>query len=84
LAIALDVPVLFAWAMQDRIDSFAATEPTIRQMKRAQVAEFQGGHAAFLERPEQFAAIFDRFATEVLETRDIPMLPKTRTIRGSD
>jgi pimeloyl-ACP methyl ester carboxylesterase len=84
LAIALDVPVLFAWAMQDRINSFAATEPTIRQMKRAQVAAFQGGHAAFLERPEQFAAIFDRFATEILETRDVRMLPKTRAIRGSD
>jgi len=74
LAVALDVPVLFAWAMQDRINSFADAEPTIRRMKRAQVVKFQGGHAAFLERPEQFAAAFDRFASEILETRDAPAL----------
>jgi pimeloyl-ACP methyl ester carboxylesterase len=82
LAIALDVPVLFAWAMQDWINPFTAAEATIRQMKRAQVAKFQGGHAAFLERPEQFAATFDRFATEILETGDIPMLRKTGAIYG--
>jgi pimeloyl-ACP methyl ester carboxylesterase len=69
LAIALDVPVLFAWAMQDRINSFAATESTIQQMKRAQVVKFEGGHAAFLEQPEQFAATFDSFATEILGTQ---------------
>jgi len=82
LAIALDVPVLFAWAMQDWINPFTAAEPTIRQMKRAQVAKFQGGHAAFLERPEQFAATFDRFATEILAARDIPMLRKTGAVNG--
>jgi pimeloyl-ACP methyl ester carboxylesterase len=83
LAIGLDVPVLFAWAMQDWINSFAATEPTIRQMKRAQVAKFQGGHAAFLEQPEQFAATFDRFATEILDTVDIPTPRKIGAINGS-
>jgi pimeloyl-ACP methyl ester carboxylesterase len=82
LAIALDVPVLFAWAMQDWINPFTAAEPTIRRMKRAQVAKFQGGHAAFLERPEQFAATFDRFATEILAARDIPMLRKTGAVNG--
>jgi len=82
LAIALDVPVLFAWAMQDWINPFTAAEPTIRRMKRAQVAKFQGGHAAFLERPEQFAATFDRFATEILAARDIPMLHKTGAVNG--
>jgi hypothetical protein len=35
--------------MQDWINPFTAAEPTIRQMKRAQVAKFQNGHAAFLE-----------------------------------
>ena len=82
LAIALDVPVLFAWAMQDWINPFTAAEPTIRRMKRARVAKFQGGHAAFLERPEQFAATFDRFATEILAARDIPMLRKTGAVNG--
>jgi pimeloyl-ACP methyl ester carboxylesterase len=72
LAMALDVPVLFAWAMQDRINSFADAEPTIRQMKRTAVIKFQGGHAAFLEQPAQFAAAFDRFAREILGTRDTP------------
>jgi pimeloyl-ACP methyl ester carboxylesterase len=83
LAITLDVPVLFAWAMQDWINSFAAAEPTIRQMKHTRVAEFQGGHAAFLERPEQFAAIFDRFATKILQTRDIPQ-PRKIGANGSN
>ena len=46
------------------------------------MTKFQGGHAAFLERPEQFAATFDRFATEILETGDIPMLRKTGAIYG--
>jgi pimeloyl-ACP methyl ester carboxylesterase len=60
-ALALDVPVLFAWAMHDSINRFAASAPAIGRMKTARVVKFNGGHAAFLEQPRQFAAVFDRF-----------------------
>ena len=60
-AIDLDVPVLFTWAMQDRINAFKASQATIAQMKNARVVKFDGGHAAFLEQPRQFVAEFDRF-----------------------
>jgi pimeloyl-ACP methyl ester carboxylesterase len=53
-AIALDAPVLFTWAMHDRINPFKASEATIAEMKQACVVKFNGGHAAFLEQPRQF------------------------------
>jgi pimeloyl-ACP methyl ester carboxylesterase len=64
-AIALEAPVLFTWAMYDRINLFRASKATIAQMKTARVAKFNGGHAAFLEQPRQFFAEFDRFITEI-------------------
>ena len=64
LAVALDVPVLFAWAMGDKINQFSVNEPTIRLMKRARVAKFKGGHAAFLEQPELFIRQFQTFIDE--------------------
>jgi putative oxidoreductase len=63
-AIGLDVPVLFTWAMQDRINRFKASEATIARMKQACVVKFNGGHAAFLEQPRQFVAESDRFIAE--------------------
>jgi 4,5:9,10-diseco-3-hydroxy-5,9,17-trioxoandrosta-1(10),2-diene-4-oate hydrolase len=63
-AINLDVPVLFTWAMYDRINPFKASQATIAKMKRARVVKFNGGHAAFLEQPRQFFAEFDRFIAE--------------------
>ncbi|HTO60117.1 MAG TPA: alpha/beta hydrolase [Bradyrhizobium sp.] len=60
-AIDLDVPVLFTWAMHDRINLFRASQATIARMKNARVVKFDGGHAAFLEQPKQFVAVFDRF-----------------------
>jgi 4,5:9,10-diseco-3-hydroxy-5,9,17-trioxoandrosta-1(10),2-diene-4-oate hydrolase len=64
-AIGLDVPVLFAWAMHDRINAFKASQDTIAGMKKARVEKFDGGHAAFLEQPRQFVAKFDRFIAEI-------------------
>ncbi len=61
LAAALDVPVLAAWAMQDRINQFARTEPALRAMKDCEIVPFKAGHAAFLERPQEFAAAFSVF-----------------------
>ena len=64
-AIGLEMPVLFTWAMHDRINQFKASEATIARMKQARVVKFNGGHAAFLEQPRQFVAEFDRFIAEI-------------------
>jgi pimeloyl-ACP methyl ester carboxylesterase len=61
-AVALRLPILVAWAMQDRINLFKGAKPTIEKMKQASLSQFQGGHAAFLEQPQQFIAEFLRFA----------------------
>jgi len=63
-AIALQLPILVAWAMQDRINLFNLSKPTIEKMKQAHLSQFQGGHAAFLEQPQQFMAEFLRFASQ--------------------
>jgi 4,5:9,10-diseco-3-hydroxy-5,9,17-trioxoandrosta-1(10),2-diene-4-oate hydrolase len=75
-AIGLDVPVLVTWAMQDRINPFKLSQATIAQIKQARVEKFNGGHAAFLEQPRQFFAVFDRFVTETAgAARSAPSRP---------
>jgi len=61
LAKELDVPIWFAWAAQDRIIPLERNLPAIRQVKRASLTVFRGGHAAFLEEPEPFALDFLAF-----------------------
>jgi 4,5:9,10-diseco-3-hydroxy-5,9,17-trioxoandrosta-1(10),2-diene-4-oate hydrolase len=63
-AVALQLPILVAWAMQDRINQFKLSKPTIEKMREAHLSQFQGGHAAFLEQPQQFMAEFLRFASQ--------------------
>jgi pimeloyl-ACP methyl ester carboxylesterase len=62
--LGLNVPVLFAWAMQDRLNQFKAVAPVIAKTKDAKLVKFKGGHAAFLERPEEFAREFSNFVAE--------------------
>jgi pimeloyl-ACP methyl ester carboxylesterase len=71
-ALSLDIPVLFTWAMHDRINSFARSAPVIAKMKRARVVKFNGGHAAFLEQPRRFLAEFFRFVDELDAGRCLP------------
>jgi pimeloyl-ACP methyl ester carboxylesterase len=65
VAQSLDIPVWFAWSKQDRVIPLNMCMPCIRKMKNAQVTMFKGGHAAFLEQPQEFAKEFLRFATKV-------------------
>lgn len=65
VAQSLDIPVWFAWAKQDRVIPLNLCMPCIRQMKNAQVTMFKGGHAAFLEQPQEFVDGFLKFATTV-------------------
>jgi pimeloyl-ACP methyl ester carboxylesterase len=62
IAQGLDVPVWFAWARDDRVIPLSRCQPAIAGMKRATVTVFPGGHAAFLEQPDDFAAGFAAFA----------------------
>lgn len=61
LALALDVPVWFAWARHDRIIPLSRCLPTVRAMKHASLTKFDGGHAAFLEQPEAFITELERY-----------------------
>ena len=65
VAQSLDIPVWFAWAKQDRVIPLNLCMPCIRNMKNAQVTMFKGGHAAFLEQPQEFIDGFLKFATKV-------------------
>lgn len=62
VAQALDIPVWFAWAKGDRVIPLSLCMPAIKRMKHARVSTFAGGHAPFLERPEEFATAFLAFA----------------------
>ncbi|WP_304190511.1 alpha/beta fold hydrolase [Phenylobacterium aquaticum] len=65
VAAALDAPVWFAWARDDRVIPLSRCRPAIKAMKHAQVTVFPGGHAAFLEQPDAFAAGFRAFAARL-------------------
>jgi len=61
LAAGLDAPVWFAWARSDRVIPLARCRPAIEAMRDARLTQFAGGHAAFLEQPDAFAAGFEAF-----------------------
>ena len=65
LATRLDVPIWFAWAKDDKIIPLRYALPTIAQIKNARLTRFRVGHAAFLERPKQFAREFLKFAQSI-------------------
>ncbi|MBV9459552.1 MAG: alpha/beta hydrolase [Bradyrhizobium sp.] len=61
---ALHIPILVAWAMNDRINQFKIVAPAIAETKHARLAKFAAGHAAFLERAEEFVREFSAFLAE--------------------
>jgi pimeloyl-ACP methyl ester carboxylesterase len=63
--LALDVPILFAWAINDKINQYKAVAPVIARARNARLAKFVAGHAAFLERPDVFVDEFCKFANSV-------------------
>jgi pimeloyl-ACP methyl ester carboxylesterase len=65
IAAALEVPIWVAWAKSDQVIPLKRCLPAIHAMKKARLTKFGGGHAAFLERPRQFAKAFKRFAAEL-------------------
>ena len=55
LAAGLEVPVWVAWATGDKVIPLRQCMPAISRMRQASLTCFGGGHAAFLERPREFA-----------------------------
>ncbi|MBU6373318.1 MAG: alpha/beta hydrolase [Alphaproteobacteria bacterium] len=58
----LAVPVWCAWARDDRLVSWGRSRAAVRRIPNARWTLFRGGHAAFLEDPDRFAAAFTAFA----------------------
>lgn len=63
VAESLDIPVWFAWSKSDRVIPLSLCMPCIRKMKHAHVTTFKGGHAAFIEQPQEFVEEFVKFST---------------------
>jgi 4,5:9,10-diseco-3-hydroxy-5,9,17-trioxoandrosta-1(10),2-diene-4-oate hydrolase len=61
-AASLEIPILVAWSMQDKLNLFSAVQPTLKQIKHVRIAQFKGGHAAFLEQPQRFISEYLRFS----------------------
>jgi pimeloyl-ACP methyl ester carboxylesterase len=56
LATGLACPVLVAWARRDRVLPLRLNRPAIRRIPNARLEVYPGGHAPFLEAPEEFFA----------------------------
>jgi 4,5:9,10-diseco-3-hydroxy-5,9,17-trioxoandrosta-1(10),2-diene-4-oate hydrolase len=54
----IQTPALFAWAKSDRLIPWAKSRAAAEQFPRHAVRLFRGGHAAFLEDADAFAAAF--------------------------
>jgi pimeloyl-ACP methyl ester carboxylesterase len=65
IALSLRVPIWFAWAKSDRVIPLRYAKPLIDKLHDARLTRFRGGHAAFLERPKQFALEFLKFAASL-------------------
>ena len=57
----LDMPILVAWAQQDRINRLKLNLPTIKGLRNGLLKTYRAGHIAFLECPEEFMRDFDAF-----------------------
>lgn len=61
VAASLSVPVLVAWAKDDKAIRLAHCKDAIARIPDHRLQLFQGGHAAFLEDPERFATCLTEF-----------------------
>jgi 4,5:9,10-diseco-3-hydroxy-5,9,17-trioxoandrosta-1(10),2-diene-4-oate hydrolase len=59
------IPVWLAWARGDRFVSWSRAKAAASRLPRHRLTLFPGGHAAFLEAPDAFAAGFLAFADEL-------------------
>lgn len=57
----LAMPVLYAWSRGDRVVSYSRSQAAIASTPHGIVRMFDGGHSAFLEDPDAFAAALIAF-----------------------
>ena len=69
LAASLRCPVFVAWAKQDRVIQLGRNRKAIEAIPGVRLETFPGGHAPFLECPEEFETSLERFLDEVLGPR---------------
>ena len=62
---AIQCPVLFAWAKDDNIVALSASKAAIATVANHKLKLFTGGHAAFLESPDEFFAEFVSFSQDL-------------------
>jgi 4,5:9,10-diseco-3-hydroxy-5,9,17-trioxoandrosta-1(10),2-diene-4-oate hydrolase len=65
LAKSIECPVWIAWAKSDRIIAWSRCRKGAQAIGSRTVTFFRGGHAAFLEDPDRFAAGFRKFMGRV-------------------
>jgi pimeloyl-ACP methyl ester carboxylesterase len=64
-AAGLHVKTLFAWAKQDQIVAWSRSKQAVHALPNAEVKFFKGGHAPFLEDPDNFNAAFMDFVARL-------------------
>jgi pimeloyl-ACP methyl ester carboxylesterase len=60
----LTMPVLVAWAKQDKLVQWARNREAISKIPVHQVIFFEAGHTPFLEQPDQFISALELFLKE--------------------
>lgn len=68
----LTLPILVAWAAQDRINRLDLNLPTIRSLRNGRLKTYPAGHVAFLECPEKFLKDFNAFVADLRLGADVP------------
>lgn len=61
VARGLRLPILVAWATQDRVNRLQLNLPTIRGLQNGVLKTYRAGHIAFLECPDEFVRDFNEF-----------------------
>jgi pimeloyl-ACP methyl ester carboxylesterase len=61
---SLGMPVLVAWAAQDKLIRWSRNREAVERIPKVEVHHFEAGHAPFLETPESFNAVAAQFLTK--------------------
>lgn len=69
VAEGLQVPVLYAWAKDDRVVAWSRSKAAVLRTPHHRVEMFRGGHAPFLEDPDAFAQCFIAYAQSEIDRR---------------
>ena len=57
----IKIPILFAWASEDRYVQWARNKEAVEKFSNAKVIQFKAGHSPFLETPEEYISAIKDF-----------------------